>query len=316
VAASDAAIVSAALANLIDYHIVEADLNAFSISPPLWIAVERDSRFELPSHKEASILSVISEELTAKQDTDEISASMIDAAILATLQQGGELPPLFAALLLPSHLVWLARRRYNKKRLEECIQLARSALASVGRLSPAGKVEACRVLCLAAARRDQQDDFNVGIKALRADATDAWLRSNVNFLLGFNARMRGRFPEAEGLFRSAYEDSPGNFSAAHEIASICLARGNLGDAESFARQAFESAQDNAYILDILLRVLMARQQQEHKNSDDEIALLFNRLEGVGEEEGRSFYTTRRAEFEFGSLDEARKLIDNAVTKTP
>jgi predicted Zn-dependent protease len=130
--------------------------------------------------------------------------------------------------------------------------------------------------------------------------------------------MRGRVPEAENFFRAAYDDSPGNFSAAHEIASICLARGNLTDAELFARQAFGSTPDNAYVLDILLRILMARDQQDATKNDQEISLLFDRLKLVGEEEGRSFYTTRRAEYElkFGSLDEACKLIDGAVAKTP
>jgi tetratricopeptide (TPR) repeat protein len=318
VSGSDATTVSAALAHLLDYHIVEADSNAFSISPPLWSAVDRDRRFEIRPLEQSRLLGVISQELTAKQDADEISASMIDAAILARLQEGDELPPLFAALLLPSHLVWLARRRYDEKRLEECIKLACSALDAMGRLSPAGAVEACRVLCLAAARRDQQEDFDRGISVLRASATDSWARSNLNYLLGFNARMRGRVPEAENFFRAAYDDSPGNFSAAHEIASICLARGNLTDAELFARQAFGSTPDNAYVLDILLRILMARDQQDATKNDQEISLLFDRLKLVGEEEGRSFYTTRRAEYElkFGSLDEACKLIDGAVAKTP
>lgn len=316
VSESETSAVSAALAQLMDFHVIEADGDNFSIAAPLLAAVERDRRFNLNHDQQRRVLATISKELTAKQDTEEISVSMVDAAILAKLQEGTEIPPLFVAFLLPSHLVWLARRRYDEKKLEDCIRLAHSALDSIGRLSPSGKVEACRVLCLASARRGQESDFKRGIDLLNAGSTDAWARSNRNFLLGFNARMRGRLPEAEEFMRKAYADSPGNFSAAHELASICLARGNLQDAESFARKAFEAAPDNAYILDIFLRVLIGTNQQ--RKNDKDISLLFDRLKLVGDEEGRSFYTTRRAEYElrFGRLDEACKLIDEAVRKTP
>jgi tetratricopeptide (TPR) repeat protein len=315
---ADASEVSRALTQLIDLHVVEADAEAFSITRPLQVAVERDKRFNLSDEQQRQMLATISDQLTTKTEEDEVSVSMVDAAILSMLQQGREIPALFAALLLPSHLVWLARRRYDERKFEECIQLARSALADAGRLSPAGKIEACRVLCLASARRGQEEDFKRGIDLLRASATDRWARSNLKFLLGFNARMRGNLPEAEGLFREAYEDSPGNFSAAHEIASICLIRGNPEEAELFARKAFESAPDNAFILDILLQVLFGNDRQSLTRNNHEIALLFERLKLVGEEEGRSFYTTRRAEYEFrlGHIDEACKLIDEAAQKTP
>jgi tetratricopeptide (TPR) repeat protein len=310
---------SSAITKLIDFHIIETDGGSFSVSSPLQIAVERDRRFELSGHERRKILKTVSEELTTKTEADTISVSMVDAAIIAGLESGGEVPAIFDALLLPSHLVLLARRRYDQGQFEECISLTVTALDGANRLSPAGKIEACRLLCLAAARRNDQKDFEKGIKILRSSANDQWARSNLNFLMGFNARMRGHLPDAEQLLRKAYEDSPGNFSAAHEIASICLIRGNIGDAEMFARKAFEVAPDNAYILDILLRILMARgTNRANIKQDQEVAQLFERLRLVGEEEGRSFYTTRRAEYElkFGNIDDACKLIDGAVAKTP
>jgi tetratricopeptide (TPR) repeat protein len=318
-AGSEIAEASSAITKLLDFHIIETDGSSFSVSPPLQVAVDRDRRFELSGRERREVLKAVSEELTVKIETDAVSVSLVDAAIIATLDGGGEVPAIFDALLLPSHLVLLARRRYDQGRFEECISFTVTALDGANRLSPAGKIEACRLLCLAAARRNEQSDFEKGIKILRSNANDRWARSNLNFLTGFNARMRGRLPEAEQLFRKAYEDSPGNFSAAHEIASICLVRGNIEDAELFARKAFEVAPDNAYILDILLRVLMARgTSRGNIKQDQEVAQLFERLKLVGEEEGRSFYTTRRAEYElkFGNVDDACKLIDGAVAKTP
>ena len=137
-------------------------------------------------------------------------------------------------------------------------------------------------------------------------------------MLGFNARIDGRVPEAEEYFRLAYQDSPRNFHAARELASLCLIRGNHDDAEKFAREAFEIAQDNAYILDILLSVLIRSDRSRVKHAEPEIETLFERLKQAGEEHGRSFYATRRAEYElrWGSVDDACKLIDEAVKQSP
>ena len=94
--------------------------------------------------------------------------------------------------------------------------------------------------------------------------------------------------------------------------------GNHDDAEKFAREAFEIAQDNAYILDILLSVLIRSHRSKVKLAEPEVEMLFERLKQAGEEHGRSFYTTRRAEYELkrGSVDVACKLIDEAVKQSP
>jgi hypothetical protein len=99
------------------------------------------------------------------------------------------------------------------------------------------------------------------------------------------------------------------------LASVCMTRGNVGAAEHFARQAFNQAPDNRYILDIVLSILIKQGVAENRL---EIESLFDRLKDVGDEDGHSFYATRRAEFELrsGHLREASMLIDEAKSKTP
>ena len=94
-----------------------------------------------------------------------------------------------------------------------------------------------------------------------------------------------------------------------------MVRGDMTEAEQFARQAFGKAADNRYILDIMLSILIKRGVTENRL---EIESLFDRLKVVGDEEGHSFYTTRRAEYALrsGQLSEASKLIDEAKSKTP
>jgi tetratricopeptide (TPR) repeat protein len=317
-AAADVGSVGRAVARLIDLHVIEVSADTYLTSPPLKMAVERDPRFVLPRNIEKQVLRAISQELTAMGDGGEVSASMVNAGILATLQEDGDVPELFSAFLLPSHLVWLARRKYDSRQYEDCIRLAVRALEGKDRLSATGKIEACRSLCLAASRQGREGDFANGIAVLRREVAGAFARSNLNFLLGFNARLNGNLPEAERYQRDAYDDDPGNFHAARELASICVARGDLESAEMFARRAFDVAPDNAYILDILLSVLIKSPRGRSPETEGEIADLFERLQRVGEQEGHSFYTTRRAEYELtrGNIDVACKLIDEAAEKTP
>lgn len=318
IVAGEIAVSGKALARLMDFHVVEGAGDTYQVSPPLRIAVGRDNRFALDANRRQTVLNIVSNLLTTERSEDEFQVSMIDAGILATLQAGKEIPEMFSSFLLPSHQIWLARRHYDDKRWPECARLALIALDSVQQLSPAGKVEACRLLCLSSARMDRQDDFKQGIAMLRRWADDSWAQSNVHFLLGFNARLDGNLPLAEQQFRDAYGKSQGNFSAIRELAAICKIRNDLDQAEFFARKAFERAPDNGYILDILLSVLIACDRNKLREREPEIEFVFQRLKSIGEESGRSFYTTRRAEYELkqGNIPEASRMIDAAAEQTP
>lgn len=311
-------VVGRLLAKLMDFHVIEAANETYRVAPPLRIAVGRDPRFALRPDERRAMLKVVSGSLNIGAENDIVSVSMVDAGILAVIEEGGDLPELFSAFLLPSQLVWLAKRHYDGRRWAECAQVSLSALNGAQRLSPAGKVEACRLLCLASARLDRLPDFQRGMAMLRTWANDSWARSNVSFLLGFQARLDGNMPQAETHLRQASTESPGNFNALRELAAICLARGESDEAEGFARRAMVIAPDNPYILDILLGVLISQPRSRLRQNEPEIAHLFDKLKDVGEEEGHSFYATRRAEYELkhGSIQEACRLIDIAVDKTP
>ncbi|MEJ0067034.1 MAG: hypothetical protein WDM85_17795 [Caulobacteraceae bacterium] len=111
--------------------------------------------------------------------------------------------------------------------------------------------------------------------------------------------------------------SPGNISAAREIASICLAREQLDESERFAREAHSHARGNAYILDILLAVLIRKHGKESRGLS-EINELFDALDVDDRESGRSFFTTRKAEFEYlwGDNKKALSLVEQAIRRTP
>jgi hypothetical protein len=313
----DEAELSSGLESLGYSHVIDTGLDTFLISPPLRMAVERDARVRLGSEREKSLLARLADSLTIRIEDGTAPASLINSAVLASLETGSAVTGLASALVLPSHHVWLAKRQYDAKHWSECIRLAREALKGGSRLSVSGFIAASRYLCLAAARLGDQETFASGITNLARSANDNWTRSNVEFLQGFNARLKGRLPEAETHFREAHALSNGNHSATRELAAVCLMRNELGEAEKFAREAFGQASKNSYVLDILLSILV-RKHGRGSREVPEIQDLFDILEQVGDEGGKSFYTTRRAEYEYlwGDLNEAARLIKEAIKRTP
>jgi len=172
-------------------------------------------------------------------------------------------------------------------------------------------------MCLSAARIGDGVTFDLGIRQLLGTASDKWSNSNVAFLRGFNERMKGHLPSAELYFREAYDLSPGNYSIARELAAICLSRGNLDEAERFGREAYSISPRNAYVLDIFIAVLTRRLRGKAKGNT-EVQELMDTLKQVGEEGGRSFYTTRNSEIEFlgGDRRLARAIAEEAISRTP
>lgn len=307
--------VADALQRLSQLHVVEHSGDEFSISPPMRNAVDRDSRIKLPEKIRKEALSKLADSLALRLDEGTAPIALIDSAVLSSIAAGKETHA--AVFLLPSHYVWLAKRHYDKRDYDESIRLAKEALKSINRLSGAARVSACRFMCLSAARLGDPSTFNEGIRRLAETAADKWSKSNVAFLKGFNERMKGHQPSAESYFREAYELSPGNYSVARELSAICLARGKLSEAEQFAREAHNITPNNAYLLDILIAVL-TRKHQKKVRDNPEVRELMDALKQVGEEGGRSFYTTRSAEIELlgGDRQEARILAEKAISRTP
>jgi hypothetical protein len=292
----DAAVASDALLKLSNLHIVEHAGNLFTVSPPLRIAVERDKRIGMSASVRGEALKVLARTLEIRLDEGSAPLDLVDTAVLSSIESGLAVGTLVGALLLPSHYVWLAQKNYDQKHYPESIRLAKEGLKGSGRLSAAGVVAACRYMCLAAARTGETGTFDEGIKRLETIAGDEWARSNIFHVKGFNARLQGNLPIAEEFFRESYRVSPGNIPTAREIAAICLARGNLVEAESFAREAQGYASRNAYVVAILIAILVKKLGKSAINNA-EIRELLDVLMRLDEESGRSFYLTRKAELE-------------------
>lgn len=312
----DAGELAESLQRLVLLHILDSDNDRFRISPAVRTAVERDPRVKMSPKVQADAIAIVARTLSLRIEEGTAPVSLVDSAALAAIESGQVVAGFAAAFLLPSHYVWLAKLRYDQHQWSESIRFGLEALKGEARLSVNGLVAACRYLCLAAARFGSDEVFDSAIAKLKARAGDDWARSNVSYLEGFRQRMRGRLPAAQDLFQKAYDFHNGNISAMRELAAIALVRGDLGKAEGLARQAHSRARSNAYLVDMLLTILIRKRTSGVMTG--EIEDLFSILERVGEEDGRSFYTTRKAEYEYlwGDNGAAVELIERAVKKTP
>ena len=308
---------STALTRLMELHVVEPASDRFLISPALRIAVERDRRIRMPKRQATAAIQHLAQSLSIRIEDGSAPIALIDSAILSELESGRVRSNVAAAFLLPSYNVRMAKRHYDDNSWSRSMWFAKQALKAPDRISSRGFVAASRYLCLSAARLGDGKVFSEGIRPLASAARDNWEKSNVAFLDGFNLRLKGNFPGAEEQFRRSYALEPGNISAARELAAICLVRENLDEAETFARQAYNYAPSNPFIVDILLAVLI-RTFSHNQRRLREINELFDRLEKIGDEGGLSFFTARKAEFEllWGDNRKALKLVQDAINKTP
>lgn len=195
--------------------------------------------------------------------------------------------------------------------------MAKEALDGRTGLSKNGVVAACRYLGLAAARINDQQAFDLSVTELERVADDDWSRSNIFFLQGFNLRLKGKLQDARSALTSSYRLARGNRSTSRELAAVCLSLDLPVEAEGFAREAYETAKSNPYIIDILISCLIRNKGSDCVN-DHEVAELLGKLNALDEEEGKSFHDTRLAEIEhlYGNNKIALTLIQQAVRSTP
>ena len=148
-------------------------------------------------------------------------------------------------------------------------------------------------------------------------ADDGWSQSNIFFLKGFNLRLQGKLQDARDALIKSYELARGNRSTSRELASVRLNLDMPSEAEGYAREAYETAQSNPYIIDILISCLI-RNKGKNCVNDPEVLELLGKLRLLDEEEGRSFHNTRLAEIEYlyGDNKKAIYLIQQAVKDTP
>ena len=205
-----------AVRNLEDFCIIERRDRILTIAPPLRGAVRRDARFRRSQAWQTKVGGRMIETLAGFGADENVPLSLIDSAIPEMIRQGKEIP-LLTSLILPSHLLRVARTYYDKSRWSDAVEFSRKALDLESQLSIDARTEANRLLGLALTRLDpDQPGISDVVNVLRRYGTPTANRV-AHFIEGFRARRQGEFDLAEDFYRRAVAIEHGNYHINREL---------------------------------------------------------------------------------------------------
>jgi len=307
-----------ALRQLEDICCLERRGNYYAIPRPLIDAINRDARFDSTPMWEREVALRMTSALSSYTDDDHVSIEVIETAALAAVKSGSEQGARYVtAFLLPSHLLRIAKSYYDGRSWGHCLEFCDKAYEMGRRLTVEAKIAALRLMGLSSARLDNDERFEFSAAELEKTGTTNALRQ-ANFIKGFRERLRGNWDEAEKHYLEAYKVSRNNLSINRELAAIYCNQGRYSDAEGHARSAYEIAPTNPFVIDILARVLSGKINEGLLSDTRELDDLMVQLEKHGNEPGISFYDLRQADrfLKQRNIPAALRSVNSAISKTP
>lgn len=305
-----------ALRRLQEFSCVERREGYCHIAPPLRDAVRRDKRFVRPDAWKHNLGRKICDAITEYHNDEDISVAILDGAALAAAR-GHAAPPYLSSLILPSHLLRIARDHYDADRRGLCIEFCERAWASKSRLPYEAQLEVLRLWGLSTVRVNSEEGYRkvLGLFQTYRGATAERIRL---FVEGFYFRVNRRPDQAESKFLDAWRLSPNNQHINRELANLLAKQRRYAEAERFARQAYEQAPTNPFLIDVMVEVLIGKQQQGLYVDHKELQRIKSDLERFGDAPGSSFYLVRKAQSELADRNHAGALvtIDLAIQRTP
>lgn len=309
-------IIVRALRNLEECCLIERRSDYYQISAPLRDAVRRDKRFERTDRWRQTIANLICESLQQYKGDDHVPVTLIESGVLAAVR-GAKAPAFITALVLPSHLLSIARSFYDKRNYKACVEFCKRAYELKGRLTVEAEIELLRLWGLSLARPVDAPEWGDVIANLERINTKTAKRFRF-FLEGFRLRMRDQLDEAEEKFLESWKLGRDNQSVNRELASLYCKQKRYAEAEEFARSAYRSAPTNPFIIDILAECLMGRANNGLTIDYAELERLIQELRIYGDAPGSSFFLIRQAQALARARDYTRALaaVERAVERTP
>lgn len=298
-----------------EFCCIERREGYFHISSPIRGAVRRDKRFDKTDAWKQGVAASICESLNDYQDSDSMQISILESATLAAAR-GAKAPLFLARLILPSHLLRIAREYYDHDKRRLCMDFCSRAFEMRDRLTDGAKLEVLRLWGLSSVRLSDEEAYDKVMSYLGSIASPTAKRL-IHFLKGFRHRLAGRLDDAEESFLDAHKLSSKNLSINRELASLYCKQKRYTDAEVFARVAYNSQPTNPYILDIMAETLLGKVESNLQVDKAEVARVLNELKIYGDAPGLSFYLIRLAQRlrRERDLPSALTAVNRAISRT-
>jgi tetratricopeptide (TPR) repeat protein len=308
--------VATKLRRLEEYCCIERREGYFHISVPIRDAVARDKRFIKPQSWRQSIGAAICDAISDYQDDDHVPVAIIESATFAAAH-GARAPALIANMILPSHLLRIARDHYDRARRSLCMEFCSRAYQMKDRLTVDAQVEVLRLWGLSAVRSNDVAAYNKITELFSGYSTKVSRRVSY-FLQGFYLRVNNRIDEAEKFFLKAWDLGKQNESINRELASLYCKQKRYNEAEMYARAAYEIAPTNPFIIDIMVETLLGKLHFGLTVDPSELSRLMADLKIYGDAPGSSFFLIRDAQRRGreGDLSGALTCATRAIERTP
>jgi hypothetical protein len=290
---SDAATVARSLRRLEEQCCIERRGEYYEVSAPIRDAVGRDPRFERSDDWKRKVGEAICESLVEYKDDEHVSVALLDSAVMAAVR-GVAAPRFISSLILPSHLLVIARRYYDKRQPSLCLEFCKRAYAMKSRLTEDAKIEVLRLWGLSAERAGEEEEYKTALKHLNEHPSSIAKR-HAFFVEGFHLRRHNRFDEAETKFLECWKLSRDNQSVNRELAQLYCKQRQYNEAEAYARSAYATGPTNPFIIDVLAETLLGKQQAGFNIDKSELARVMEELKRYGDAPGSAFYLIREAQ---------------------
>ena len=308
--------IAGGLRNLEDFCLVERRGDYFQVSAPVRDAIRRDKRFDRDDKWKQKLASSIAQTLQDYKNDDHVPVALLESGVLASIR-GAKVPNFVASLILPSHLLTVARSFYDKKQYKTCVDFCKRAYDLQARLTLDARVEVLRLWGLSLARIGDTVELEKILVELRVIDTRT-ARRNVLFLEGFNFRLKKDFDSAEEKFIRCWNLGRDNQSVNRELASLFCKQRRYSEAEGYARAAYRIAPTNPFIIDILAEILLGQSASGLRVDYSELTRLLEELRVYGDAPGSSFFLIRQAQ-SFAreqKIPQALRAVAKAIERTP
>lgn len=299
-----------------DFCCVEFRDGFFHLASPIREATRRDTRFVHDDAWHAKIAQLVCDLAQEYHEDDGIPIGILEAATFAQAR-GASAPAYLKSLVLPSHLLMIAREHYDRHLRPQCIEFCKRAYEMSSRMTQDAQVETLRLWGLSAARSNDSDEFDFVVSALSEYTYPTATRVRL-FLEGFFFRLKGQLDLAEKRFKAAWELAPRNAHINRELASLYCRQRKYNEAEQYARSTYEIQKTNPYIIDILLETLIGKRTNGQAVDLGEIDRLQAELKTQSQETETLFYNLREAQKKLGARNypAAAREVEEAIRLNP
>ncbi|MFE0014853.1 TIR domain-containing protein [Mesorhizobium sp. NPDC059054] len=304
------------LRRLEEFCCIDRRQDFFHISAPLREAIRRDDRFHRTDKWKQKLGETICNALLNYKDEDAASVEILESATIAAVK-GAKAPSFLARLILPSHLLRIARDFYDRRNWKTCAEFCERAWESRTQLPSDAVIELLRLWGLSSVRMGKQEKFSSILSELSGFNSKLSRRVRY-FLKGFSHRLRGELDKAEEEFLGAYSISPDNDSVNRELASLYCKQRRYIEAEKHARAAYERYPTNPFLIDVYVESLLGKLYQGLKVDHRVLEKVLTDLRRYGDAPGSSFFLIRDAQQKAKNRDigGALRSIASAIDRTP